>query len=56
MGNKARSEHVKSLNQSKLKESKLCAAVDAYHAEQLKPEHDRLSLHDIAHIQNMELN
>ena len=50
MGNKTLSKHVKSLNRSKLKESKLHAAVDAYPAEQLKPECDRLSLCDITCI------
>ena len=50
MAKKALSERVKSLNWSKLKDTKLREAVNAYRAEQLKPEHDRLSLRDIAHL------
>ena len=50
MAKKALLECVKSLNQSKSKDTKLREAVNAYRAEQLKPKCDQLSFCDIVCI------
>ena len=50
MAGKALSEQVKRQKQRRLKEDKLREAVDAYRAEQLKPERSRRGLREIARI------